>query len=75
RSKKTLSRPDAQRIEQLWKQGVEPMRIASRLNLTPSVVYRIGIELGLWHRNPHGRRAHATSRRCEYLTLRVRAMG
>lgn len=75
RSKKTLSRADALRIEQLWKQGVKPMHIASRLNLTPSVVYRIGIELGLWHRNPHGRRANATSRRCEYLALRVRAMG
>lgn len=37
-------------------------------------MYRIGIELDLWQRNPHGRRASATSRRCEYLMLRFGAM-
>ncbi|CAB0527797.1 transposase [Corynebacterium diphtheriae] len=37
-------------------------------------MYRIGIELGLWQRNPHGRRASATSRRCEYVMLRFGAM-
>ncbi|CAB0530907.1 transposase [Corynebacterium diphtheriae] len=37
-------------------------------------MYRIGIELGLWQRNPHGRRTSATSRRCEYLMLRFGAM-
>ena len=62
-------------IEALWKQGVKPSDISTRLNVGTSVVYRIGIELGLWQRNPHGRRASATSRRCEYLMLRSGAMG
>lgn len=61
-------------IETLWKQDVKPSDISTRLNVGTSVVYRIGIELGLWQRNPHGRRASATSRRCEYLMLRFGAM-
>lgn len=61
-------------IETLWKQDVKPSDISTRLNVGTSVVYRIGIELGLWQRNPHGRRASATSRRCEYVMLRFGAM-
>lgn len=61
-------------IETLCKQDVKPSDISTRLNVGTSVVYRIGIELGLWQRNPHGRRTSATSRRCEYLMLRFGAM-
>lgn len=51
------------------------MDIVRELSVGPSVVYRIGIGLGLWHRNEHGRTAKATARRCEYLQLRAHALG
>lgn len=74
RVQKSTSASATESIEALWKQGVKPSDISTRLNVGTSVVYRIGIELGLWQRNPHGRRASATSRRCEYLMLRSGAM-
>ena len=74
RVQKSTSASVTESIEALWKQGVKPSDISMRLNVGTSVVYRIGIELGLWQRNPHGRRASATSRRCEYLMLRSGAM-
>lgn len=58
-------------IKRLWCDGLQPMDIARCVQVGSSVVYRIGMELGLWKRHPHGRRAGATSRRCEYLYLRV----
>ncbi|AKK02121.1 transposase, IS30 family [Corynebacterium epidermidicanis] len=51
------------------------MDIVRHCQLGSSVVYRVGIDLGLWTRNPHGRRAAATSRRCAYLQLRIGALG
>lgn len=62
-------------IQQLWLDGLAPMDIVRTLSVGSAVVYRIGIQLGLWQRNPHGRRANATTRRCEYLMLRANAMG
>ena len=61
-------------VERLWLQGLAPMDIVRASSVGTSVVYRIGIELGLWWRNPHGRRAAATTRRCGYLILRVNAL-
>lgn len=51
------------------------MDIARQLSIGSSPVYRIGIELGLWKRNPHGRKAAATTGRCSYLQLRANALG
>nr|WP_084588074.1 hypothetical protein [Corynebacterium auriscanis] len=65
----------SERISQLWVAGWALMDIARQCKVNSSVVYRIGIELGLWKRNPHGRRAAATTRRCGYLQLRVNASG
>ena len=70
-----ISSADSQEIARLWLEGVAPMDIARQLSIGSSPVYRIGIELGLWKRNPHGRKAAATTRRCSYLQLRVNALG
>lgn len=75
RSKKPVSPGTEEEITRLWLDGLAPMEIVRILSVGPSVVYRIGIELGLWQRNSHGRRAAATSRRCEYLQLRANALG
>lgn len=61
-------------VKRLWLQGLAPMDIVRASSVGSSVVYRIGIELGLWRRNPHGRRAAATTRRCGYLILRANAV-
>ncbi|MFW9043121.1 IS30 family transposase [Corynebacterium striatum] len=50
------------------------MDIARTLSVGSTVVYRIFIELGVWQRSEHGRRAKATTRRCEYLQLRANAL-
>lgn len=75
RSKKSVGPGTEDQVTRLWLEGLAPMEIVRTLSVGPSLVYRIGIELGLWQRNPHGRRATATSRRCEYLQLRVNALG
>lgn len=62
-------------IKKQWRDGMAPMDIVRKLRVGASVVYRIGKELGLWHRNPYGRRAISTSLRCDYLYLRVNALG
>ena len=75
-TKKTQVTPREKRdITRLWHEGLTPMDIARSLSVSSSAVYRIGIELGLWRRNPHGRKAAATSRRCAYLLLRAEALG
>lgn len=71
RRKTRVSLSVCEEIKQLWCAGLQPMDIARSVQVGSSVVYRIGVELGLWKRNPYGRRAGATSRRCEYLYLRV----
>ena len=73
--RRRISSADSQAIARLWLEGVAPMDIARQLSIGSSPVYRIGIELGLWKRNPHGRKAAATTRRCSYLQLRVNALG
>ena len=66
---------DQEEVRRLWRAGWAPMDIARRVQIGSSVVYRIGIELGLWHRHSHGRTAKATTRRCTYLQLRIHALG
>ena len=66
---------DSQVIARLWLEGVAPIDIARQLSMGCSPVCRIGIELGLWKCNPHGRKAAATTLRCGYLQLRVNALG
>ena len=73
--RRTTSSDDSEEIACLWLEGVAPMDIARQLSIGSSPVYRIGIELGLWKRNPHGRKAAATTGRCSYLQLRVNALG
>ena len=73
--RRRISSADSQAIARLWLEGVAPMDIARQLSIGSTPVYRIGIELGLWKRNPYGRKAAATTRRCSYLQLRVNALG
>ena len=72
--RRTTSSDDSQEIARLWLEGVAPMDIARQLSIGSSPVYRIGIELGLWKRNPYGRKAAATTGRCSYLQLRANAL-
>lgn len=75
RSYVRLTKTQEQDIAARWRTGMAPMDIVRQTGVGSSQVYRIGIELGLWHRNPHGRRAKATTLQCAYLQLRVGALG
>ena len=75
RTRRKTQPGERDQITSLFNQGVSPMDIARSVRVDPSVVYRIGINMGAWTPNPQGRRAAATTRRCQYLTLRARAMG
>lgn len=75
RQVKRVSPAESDKIAQLRLKGLAPMDIVCELSVGSSVVYRIGIELGLWHRNEHRRTAKATIRRCEYLQLRAHGLG
>lgn len=75
RQVKRVSPAESDKIAQLRLKGLAPMDIVCELSVGSSVVYRIGIELGLWHRNEHRRTAKATTRRCEYLQLRAHGLG
>nr|WP_230847241.1 helix-turn-helix domain-containing protein [Corynebacterium ulcerans] len=70
-----ISRTESESIAKLWREGFAPMGIVRAPSVGASTVYRIGVELGLWQRSEHGRTAHATTRRCEYLQLRANALG
>ena len=61
-------------IAELWQAGWKPMDIARHTHARVATVYDIGVELGLWHRPPHGRAAAHTTRRCDYLKLRINAL-
>lgn len=74
KARQRTSAEDTDAITQLWLRGYEPMDIVRTLSVSPTAVYRIGITLQLWHRNPHGRRAKATTRRVAYLHLRAGAL-
>lgn len=74
RQSKRTSKSAKAEIVRLWKAGVAPMDIVRQVGASSSVVYSIGMKLGLWHRSRLSRRAVATQLRCEYLTLRVNAL-
>lgn len=73
RKRRRITSAEFAEVERLWLQGLAPMDIVRAVSVGPTAVYRIGIDLGLWRPNPHGRRAAATTRRCGYLVLRVSA--
>ena len=74
RRSRRVTSAECEDIARLWRDGLAPMDIARTLSVGSTVVYRIFIELGVWQRSEHGRRAKATTRRCEYLQLRANAL-
>ncbi|MFC3797544.1 IS30 family transposase, partial [Corynebacterium tuscaniense] len=74
RARSPLTQADRDAIAGLFAQGLMPMDIARAVGLDPSAVYRVGVAVGAWRKPSGNRRAVATTRRVEYLKLRVCGM-
>ncbi|WP_462399154.1 hypothetical protein [Corynebacterium falsenii] len=70
--RKTTAADTVAEIQRCWRAQMKPMDIARRCRVDHGVVYRIGMQLGVWVCPPLPLRQMATRRRREYLMLRLR---